>query len=66
MSSTPPILEHASLEPASDHDAYRLSELDTGALCVGEDPHFFSEGVPANHQSVSQPVRLLFVPTLPW
>jgi FO synthase len=33
MSSTPPILEHASLEPVSDHDAYRLSEFDTGALC---------------------------------
>jgi len=33
MSSTSQFLKHASLEPASDHDAYRLSELDTGALC---------------------------------
>jgi FO synthase len=33
MSPTPPILEHASLEPVSDEGAYRLSELATGALC---------------------------------
>ena len=33
MSSTPPILEHASLEPVSEEGAYRLSELATGALC---------------------------------
>jgi 7,8-didemethyl-8-hydroxy-5-deazariboflavin synthase CofG subunit len=33
MSSTSPILEHASVEPVSDEDAYRLSELQTGALC---------------------------------
>lgn len=33
MTSTSPILEHASLEPVSDEDAYRLSELETGALC---------------------------------
>ena len=33
MTSTSPILEHASVEPVSDEDAYRLSELQTGALC---------------------------------
>jgi len=33
MSPTPPILEHASLEPVSDEGACRLSELATGALC---------------------------------
>jgi 7,8-didemethyl-8-hydroxy-5-deazariboflavin synthase CofG subunit len=33
MTSTSPILEHASLEPGSDEDAYRLSELQTDALC---------------------------------
>jgi len=33
MSSTPPILEHASREPVSDEDAYRLGELATDALC---------------------------------
>jgi FO synthase len=33
MSSTPPILEHASLEPVADQDAYRLIELDPGDLC---------------------------------
>jgi FO synthase len=33
MNSTPPILEHASLEPVSEEGAYRLSELATGALC---------------------------------
>ena len=33
MSSTPPILEDASLEPVADHDAYRLSQLHPGELC---------------------------------
>lgn len=33
MTSTSPILEHASLEPVSDEDAYRLSELQTDELC---------------------------------
>jgi len=33
MTSTSPILEHASVEPVSDEDAYRLSELQTGVLC---------------------------------
>jgi len=33
MSTTPPILDHASLEPVSDQDAYRLSKLETDALC---------------------------------
>jgi len=33
MSPAPPILEHASLEPVADEDAYRLSKLDTAALC---------------------------------
>jgi FO synthase len=33
MSSTPPILEHASLGPVPDADAYRLGEADADALC---------------------------------
>lgn len=35
MSLMPTILEHASREPVSDQDAYRLTELDTGLLCEG-------------------------------
>lgn len=33
MSSAPPILEHACLEPVADRDAYGLSQLDAEALC---------------------------------
>jgi FO synthase len=33
MSSTPPILERASLEPVANEDAYQLAKLDTEALC---------------------------------
>lgn len=33
MSSTPPLLEHASLGPVSDRVAHELAKLDTPALC---------------------------------
>ena len=33
MSSAPPSLEHASVEPVTDIDAYRLSEFETEVLC---------------------------------
>ena len=34
MSDAPSILERAALGPVSDEEAYRLAELDTGALCA--------------------------------